>query len=127
MFRLNRAFFLIAIMLLVLETCIAIFLKDGFIRHTFGDFLVVILIYCFLRSFIKTKPIYLALVVLSIAFLVEFLQLAKLLELLNLENNKLAKVVLGSTFQINDLFAYTIGTICIYYFDNYFNFENDAN
>lgn len=88
---------------------IALFLKEGFIRHTFGDYLVVILLYCFLKSFWNASAIKAAITVLVISFLVEFLQLFHLLQLLHLENNKLAKLVLGSTFQIDDLMAYILG------------------
>lgn len=91
--------------------------KSGFIRHTFGDYLVVILVYCFLRSFSKTKAIYLALITLVISFIIEFLQLTNFLEVLNLQDNTLAKTVLGSTFSISDLIAYTLGVITIYLID----------
>ncbi len=111
--KVNRTYFFMAIFIFLIEIVIALSLKQGFIRHTFGDFLVVILMYCALRSFIKTKPIYLALVVLLIAFCVEFLQKTKFLEWLNLEYNAIAKLVLGSTFQYNDLIAYTLGVLVI--------------
>lgn len=115
--KLNKTYFIVTIILLLLEAFIAIFLKSGFIRHTFGDYLVVILVYCFLRSFSKTKAIYLALITLVISFIIEFLQLTNFLEVLNLQDNTLAKTVLGSTFSISDLIAYTLGVITIYLID----------
>ncbi|EMQ94880.1 hypothetical protein D778_00240 [Xanthomarina gelatinilytica] len=51
--------------------------------------------------------------VLIIAFCIEFLQLCNLLEWLNLQNNTLAKLVLGSTFQVTDLLAYTLGILLV--------------
>lgn len=113
MIKLNKAYFFLFLILLCVEVCIAYFLKTGFIRHSFGDFLVVILIYCFLKSFINIKPLYLALFVLVISFSVEFLQLYHLLEKLDLTENKIVKIVLGNTFHINDLVAYTLGIITI--------------
>jgi len=113
----NKIYFLAAIILFIIEALIATFLKDGFIRHTFGDYLVVILLYCVFKSFIKAKSFYIAILVLGIAFIIEFLQLANLLEYLNLQNNTLAKLVLGSTFQISDLIAYTLGIISILVFE----------
>ncbi|WP_299224869.1 DUF2809 domain-containing protein [uncultured Psychroserpens sp.] len=109
--KFNLSFFATSLILLLVEIYIAVYLSEGFIRHTFGDFLVVILIYCLLRSFIRTKPIYIAILVLGIAFLIEFLQLFNLLDLLNLRNNKWAIIILGSTFRITDLVAYTLGVI----------------
>ena len=113
----NKNYLIPFILLFIVEVLIAIFLKDGFIRHTFGDYLAVILLYCMFKSFIKTKPFYLAIVVLIIAFGIEFLQLTNFLEIFNLENNNLAKTILGSTFSISDLIAYTLGFISIIIFE----------
>lgn len=68
----NRNYFIAFILLLVIEVLIAAFLNDGFIRHTMGDFLVVILLYCFFKSFLKTNSIAVAIVTLAIAFTIEF-------------------------------------------------------
>lgn len=111
--KFNKHYFLLFLFVFSIEVCIAYFLKTGFIRHTFGDFLVVILLYCFLKSFLNIKPITMALLVLIISFTIEFLQLTPFLEWLNLHNNTLAKTVLGSTFHISDLVAYTLGVITI--------------
>ncbi|MCF7569484.1 DUF2809 domain-containing protein [Sabulilitoribacter arenilitoris] len=111
--KLNKTYLTITIALFVIEVLIAVFFKSGFIRHTLGDFLVVILIYSFVKSFIKIDSLILAIAALLFAFLIEFLQLANILKLLNLENNHLAKLILGSTFHLSDLIAYTIGIICV--------------
>ena len=115
--KFNKPFFTLSMLLFFSEVCIATFLTEGFIRHTFGDFLVVILMYCTIRSFMKTKPIYIASTVLIIAFGIEFLQLYNLLEYLNLSDNTLATIILGSTFETSDLVAYTFGIISIYLID----------
>lgn len=111
--QLNKPYLLISLLLFIIEVLIAIFLKYGFIRHTFGDFLVVILIYCFFKSFIKINTLTLAISILIFAFSIEFLQLINILEILNLENSYLAKLILGSTFHVSDLIAYTLGIITI--------------
>lgn len=92
---------------------IALFITNRFIRSTFGDVLVVMLMYCFIKSFINIKPFPIALGVLMFAFTIEFLQLFKLTEILNPYNNPIIKVILGSTFQISDLLAYSFGTLII--------------
>ncbi|WP_298895571.1 DUF2809 domain-containing protein [uncultured Psychroserpens sp.] len=115
--KFNKPFFASSLLLLLTEVGIAAFLSEGFIRHTFGDFLVVILIYCFLRSFIQTKPIYIAIVVFIIAFVIEFLQLFNLLDYLNLRHNEMATIILGSTFEVSDLIAYTLGILTILLID----------
>ena len=121
--KFNKLYFIVFLVLLAIETLIAIYLKDGFIRHTFGDYLVVILLYCFLKSFIRGKSFHIAFAVLIISYSIEFLQLTNFLQLFNLQNNSLAKIILGSTFSISDLIAYTFGIITILIFEH-INYAN---
>ena len=116
--QLNKTYLIIAILIFIIEVLIAVFLKTGFIRHTFGDYLVVILIYCFCKSFIKIESFKLGILVLMFAFSIEFLQLTNFLELLNLQNNHLAKLLLGTSFRFTDLVAYTLGVISIILIEN---------
>ncbi|MEL0456935.1 DUF2809 domain-containing protein [Flavobacteriaceae bacterium SZ-1-7] len=111
--KLNTSYLIIAILLFAIEALIAIFLETGFIRYTFGDFLVVILIHTFVKSFFDANPFKLAIAVLIFAFAIEFSQYFHILKIFNLENNKIAKLVLGSTFQISDLVAYTLGILTV--------------
>ncbi|MGG5485519.1 DUF2809 domain-containing protein [Gaetbulibacter sp. PBL-D1] len=111
--KFNKTYFAFFTLLLVVEIAIAIFLKEGFIRHTFGDYLVVILMYTCIKSFSNIKPLAVAVGVLLFAFSIEFLQLFNLLDVLNLRDSHLAKLILGSTFHISDLIAYTLGVLTI--------------
>ncbi len=111
--KFNKTYSIIALTIFVIEVLIATYLKYGFIRHTFGDYLVVILLYCFFKSFINTTPIIVAIPVLIFAYIIELLQLINILEMLNLNNNHLAKLILGSTFQVSDLVAYSLGIITV--------------
>lgn len=115
--KFNFNYFIAFIILLITEILIAAYIKQPFIRYFFGDVLVVILMYCFFRSFIKAPSFIIALSVLTIAFIIEFLQLSNVLTFLNLEKNKLANVILGNTFEITDLIAYILGVITIYLID----------
>ena len=121
--RSSKTYFILFLMLLAIEICIAYFLKSGFIRHTFGDFLVVIMLYCFFKSVFNMKPIQIALIVLLIAFIVEFLQLTPMLNWLNLQDSNIAKIVFGSTFHVSDLVAYSLGVLSILIIENKFNNE----
>lgn len=112
-FKFNKTYTLLFISILIIEMLIAAFLTSGFIRHTFGDYLVVILIFCFFKSFINVSSFYIAIYVLLFAYSIEFLQLVNLLQMLSLENNHLAKLILGSTFHISDLVAYTLGIMTV--------------
>jgi len=116
--KFNKTYFTLFVILFLIEVCIAYFLKTGFIRHTFGDFLVVIMLYCFLKSFIDREPKTIAIIVLFISFTVEFLQLTPFLEWVNLKDNTYAKIILGSTFHISDLIAYTCGIVTVLIIEN---------
>lgn len=111
--KFNKTYFFGFLILFIIEACIAFFIKEGFIRHTFGDVLVVIMLYCLIKSFVKAKPIYIAITVLIVSFGIEFLQLTHILQWLHIENNKALKLILGSTFDINDLLAYLFGIIMV--------------
>ena len=115
--RFNANYFIAFLILLITEILIATFIKQAFIRYVFGDFLVVILLYCFLKSLIKIPSIYIAISVLIFAYTIEIMQKYNTLVLLNLENNKLANIILGNTFEFTDLIAYTLGVITIYIID----------
>lgn len=115
--KLNPSYFVIACILFLLEVIIALSLKEGFIRHTVGDYLAAILLYCFMKSIIETKPLFIALMTLFISYGIEWLQLINILQTLNLEDNILIKTLLGSSFSIGDLIAYTMGATTIYSID----------
>ncbi|WP_026753731.1 DUF2809 domain-containing protein [Sediminibacter sp. Hel_I_10] len=116
--RFHRNFFIAALFLLTVEVCIALFIKQGSIRHTFGDVLATILLYCIFRSFLDVKPLYLAISVLLFSYAIEFSQLLNLLEILGLRENKFLTIVLGSTFHTLDLIAYTLGALFIFIIDS---------
>ena len=109
--RFNKTYFLFFILLFLTEAAIAYYLKSGFIRHTFGDFLVVILLYCFFKSFIKANSVVVALFTLVIAYTIEFLQLTNFLEVLRLKGNLWANLVFGNSFSLQDLVAYSLGIV----------------
>ena len=80
MFSFNPKYFLLTILLFVTEVLIAVYLHDGFIRPYFGDFLVVILIYCFVKSFANIPVIKTAVGVLLFSYFVEMTQYFKLVK-----------------------------------------------
>lgn len=113
MLQFNKQYFLFTVILFVIEVLIATYIKDKFIRPYIGDVLVVILIYCFVKTFIKVAVIPAAIGVLLFAFTIEALQYIKIIEILGLENSKLAKIIIGTSFAWADIFAYIAGFIII--------------
>ncbi|WP_299556103.1 DUF2809 domain-containing protein [Seonamhaeicola sp.] len=111
--KLNKTYIILTLLLFTTEALIAAFIPSGFIRYTLGDYLIVILIYCFAKIFIKGHANIIAFGALAIAFFVEFLQLSGILDSLNLDNSYTIKLLLGSTFQLSDLVAYSLGALTI--------------
>ncbi|MDY7395799.1 DUF2809 domain-containing protein [Aureibaculum sp. 2210JD6-5] len=109
----NKAYFILAIILLAVEIYIGVYVKDSFVRPYFGDFLVVILIYCTLKSFWNATPFKVAIYVLLFSFVIEFLKYFKLVEILRLQENKLASIVIGTSFSWHDLVAYFLGIVAV--------------
>ena len=97
--------------LLIIEILIAIFIKDDFIRPYLGDFLVVIMLYCFLMG-ISRLAIYKSLfIVLVFSFTIEFLQLIDIPKLLQYQAPKSIMIILGNSFSVWDLVAYLLGLL----------------
>ena len=114
MFDFNFKYLLWAVVLFITEVLIALFAHDDFIRPTFGDFLVVILIYCGLRTFIRAKYRIMVVTVLLIAYIIEVSQYFHLIVYLGLQHSLLAKWILGSGFSWGDMLAYTLGGVLIW-------------
>jgi hypothetical protein len=89
------------------------FVHDGFIRPYFGDYLVVLLIYCTVKTFIKAPPLKVAVGVLIFSYVVEMIQYLHIVDRLGLSNNVIAKTVIGYGFGWWDILAYTLGVITI--------------
>jgi hypothetical protein len=109
MLTFNLKFFLLAILLFIVEVMIALFVHDNFVRPYVGDYLVVMLIYCAVRSFLNASPLKLAIGTLLFAYTVEVLQYFRLVDRLGLAHNQLARIVIGYGFEWLDLLAYTLG------------------
>lgn len=103
-----------AVILFFAEVVIAAFVNDAVIRPYGGDFLVVIFLYCLLKSFFNIPVKNGIFGVLFFTFAVEASQYFGLLSLLNLQDNKIASVVLGNYFEWLDIFIYLLAALSIY-------------
>lgn len=117
-FRLR--YFLLFIALFITEVLIALYVHDDFVRPYLGDLLVVILIYAFVRSFVKVSVNIAAFATLACAFLVEFLQFFKVVDKLGLRDNKIARIVIGTSFSSEDLVMYVLGILVVLGFEQIF-------
>lgn len=118
-FSFNKNYFLATLLLFLIEVGIALFVRDRFIRPYFGDFLVVILLYCLLKSFWNGSPLKAGVYVLIFAFAVEIGQYFQLVKVLGLNHSELARTVIGTGFDWGDLVAYTLGILVVLVFEKY--------
>ena len=92
----------------ILEVIIAKYVHDKIIRPYIGDVLVVICLYTFAKSIFLDKIKLLSLYVL----IVEILQYFNYAQIL-FGDNKIAKTLLGSSFDIKDILCYVVGYLII--------------
>lgn len=107
-------YFILTIIFLLIEVCIALFVHDLFVRPYVGDMLVVVVIYTFIRIWIPDKVKLLPLYVFLFAAGVEVLQYFNIVKVLGVEDNKFLRVLIGSTFDIKDIICYGVGCIGIW-------------
>jgi hypothetical protein len=119
MLAFNKNYFGLAILFFCIEVLIALFVNDSFIRPYLGDVLVVILIYCFLKSFLQLPVLTVALFVLIFSFTIEFLQFINIVEKLHLEKSKIARTVIGTSFSWIDLLTYIVGIAIVLVVEKY--------
>jgi len=114
MLRFNYKYFLVATAIFVIEVLIALYVHDAIIRPYIGDVLVVILLYCLVRSFFDTPVMPTAIAVLLFSYLIETLQYFQYVKWFGLQDNHFANVVMGNYFAWTDLLAYTIGIVIVW-------------
>lgn len=113
MLRFQKGYFFLFLLLFITEIMIAVFVHDNFVRPYIGDFLVVILIYCFVKAWIDAPVKTVAIAVLLFAYIVEILQYFNLVKQLGLQHSRLANIVIGNHFEWTDMIAYTFGILLV--------------
>lgn len=113
-FKFNKNYFLLAILLFLVEIYIALYVRDSVIRPYGGDYLVVILIYCAVRSCCTISVSKAAIGTLIFSFMIEIAQYFQVVRLLGLGHSKLANIVIGNSFHWADLVAYTFGVLTVF-------------
>lgn len=111
--RFHPWYFALTVLLFAFEFVIGADVHDTIIRPYGGDFLVVILIYCFIKSFVDTPPVKTAAAVLILSYVVEISQYFHLVTQLGLAHSRLAKILLGTSFSFTDILAYTSGIVTV--------------
>lgn len=112
-FIFHRGYALATLIIFLIEVVIALFVRDAFIRPYGGDILAVILVYLGFRAVTNLNINKAVGAALGVAFAVELAQALNLITTLGLADNKLASVVLGTSFAWGDIAAYIAGAIAV--------------
>ncbi len=105
----RRGYGLAALVVFVVEVAIAVLVDDAVIRPYLGDVLAVVLVYLGISWLAPLRPLTAAAAALTVAVVIELAQYFHMLSALGLENNRLARTVLGGVFDPMDLLAYSAG------------------
>ena len=111
--RFSLGYFLFTAILLLIEILIGAYAHDNIVRPFVGDFLVVILIYCFMMSFFTVRNMAAALGVLIFACTIEVTQYYHLVYVLRLGSSRFARIIMGTSFSWMDMLMYTLGIILV--------------
>jgi hypothetical protein len=98
---------------LIVEVLIALFAHDSVIRPYVGDVLVVVVIYLAVSVIVPDRYRWLPIYVFLFAVVVECLQYFNLVQILRLENNMFARIIIGSVFDVMDILCYGVGCILL--------------
>ena len=113
MLKFNKTYFILTALLFITEVVIGVYVHDSIIRPYGGDFLVVILLYCFVKSFINLPVKTCVIAVLLFAYVVEVSQYFKLVVWLGLKHSVWANILLGNSFSWTDMLMYTLGMLVV--------------
>ena len=113
MLTFRKTYFILSILLFIIEVLIALFAHDEFIRPYVGDLLVVVLLYCLVKSFLNWSTSTTAVWVLLLSYLIETLQFFNIVQHLGLSGSKIANIIIGTYFTWLDILAYTLGILLV--------------
>ncbi|MDQ0592318.1 hypothetical protein QFZ37_000687 [Chryseobacterium ginsenosidimutans] len=111
----NLKYFILTITIFLIEVLIATKLKDiFFVRAYLGDVIVVLLIYTFIKSFVRIENNQKLIIgILIFSFLVEFAQYFNIAEKIGFREGSLMYIVIGNSFSWIDILCYAVGGLII--------------
>lgn len=115
-FKFNLKYFLLTILIFLVEVLIATVLKDQFfIRAYLGDVIVVMLLYTLVKSFFITNDTKLTLGIFAFSCLIEFAQFFNIAEKLGFQPGSLMYILIGNSFSCIDIICYGVGCLILYF------------
>lgn len=123
----NLKYLLLTVFIFLIEVLIATKLSDiFFVRAYLGDVIVVMLLYTFVKSFVKINDEKLIIGILIFSCLVEFAQYFTIAEKLGFQPGSIMYIVIGNSFSWIDILCYGVGCLILYVFTK-FKPENEDN
>jgi hypothetical protein len=114
-FQFSLKYFFLTILIFLAEVLIATKLSDiFFVRAYLGDVIVVMLLYTFVKSFIKVNDQKLIFGILIFSLMVEFAQYFNIAEKLGFRPGSLMFIVIGNSFSWIDNLCYAVGCLILY-------------
>ncbi len=108
-------YLLLTVIIFLVEVLIATKLEHiFFVRAYLGDVIVVMLLYTFVKTFVKMNDQKLILGILVFSFLVEFAQYFHVAEKSGFRPGSLMYIVIGNSFSWIDLLCYAVGCLLLY-------------
>lgn len=112
--KFSLRYLLLTAILFCVEVLIAtVFKNNFFIRAYLGDVIVVILLYTFVRSFVKMNSIKLISGIFLFSCLIEFAQYFNVAEKLGFQKGSLMYIVIGNSFSWIDILCYAVGCMLL--------------
>jgi len=113
-FKFSLTYLLLTIVIFLTEVLIATKLADiFFVRAYLGDVIVVMLVYTFVKTFVKINDEKLILGILIFSCIVEFAQYFNVAEKLGFRPGSLMYIVIGNSFSWIDILCYTAGCVLL--------------
>ena len=114
-FKFNLKYFLLTLLIFLVEVLIATVLKDQFfIRAYLGDVIVVMLLHTLVKSFFITNDTKLILGIFAFSCLIEFAQFFNIADKLGFPEGSLMYIVVGNSFSWIDIICYGVGCLILY-------------
>ncbi|MDE7104429.1 MAG: DUF2809 domain-containing protein [Ruminococcus sp.] len=105
-------YIILLVLIIAVEVIIAFTQHGNWLRIYGGDVIVVWAVYCLVQCISggNNNHYIIHIGVLSFAFLVEFLQYIHIVDLIGLGDIQFFRVLIGTSFSVNDLWSYALGT-----------------
>ncbi len=105
-------YIIMLLLIIAVEVVIALTQHDNWIRSYGGDVIVIWAVYCLVQSVLggENNHYIVHIGVMLFAFAVEFLQKIHFVDLIGLGNIQFFRVLIGTSFAVEDLWSYAIGT-----------------